>query len=66
LTAEGRASAVALTAMPFILFGMVSLIAPSYYSDVWYEPVFRIAIFVAFVMLAIGNFVMRKMVKFKY
>ncbi len=66
LTAEGRASAVALTAMPFILFGMVSLIAPTYYSDVWYEPVFRIAIFVAFVMLAIGNFVMRKMVKFKY
>lgn len=66
LTAEGRASAVALTVMPFALFGLVRLIAPSYYGDVWDDPIFRMAIAVGFVLLVIGNFVMRRMVKFKY
>jgi tight adherence protein B len=66
ITAEGRFSAVALTIMPVALFGLVSLISPSYYGDVWNEPVFRIAMAVAVVMLVIGNFVMRRMTKFKY
>jgi tight adherence protein B len=66
LTAEGRASAVALTILPFALFGAISLISPSYFGDVWNESSARVAVGVAFVLLAIGNFVMRRMVKFKY
>jgi tight adherence protein B len=66
LTAEGRFSAIALTVMPFALYGIVSLIAPAYYGEVRHEPVFRAAMSVGLVLLLIGNFVMRRMVKFKY
>lgn len=66
LTAEGRASAVALTVMPFVLFGVINLLSPAYYRDVWNEPAFRTAMAVSFVMLVVGNFVMRRMAKLKY
>jgi tight adherence protein B len=43
LTAEGRFSAVALTEIPFVMFGAINLFAPQYYADTWDSPVFRIA-----------------------
>jgi tight adherence protein B len=66
LTAEGRFSALALTFMPVGLFGVVSLFSPAFYSDVWNEPAFRITMVVAFVMLVVGNFVMRRLANFKF
>jgi tight adherence protein B len=66
LTAEGRFSAVALTVIPLVMFGAINLFAPQYYADTWDSPVFRIAMGTGLVMLAVGNIVMRRMVKFKY
>jgi tight adherence protein B len=66
ITAEGRASALALTILPLAIFGVLCLIAPTYYGEVWNDPITKPALAIGIVMLAIGNFIMRRMVNFKY
>lgn len=66
LSAEGRFSALGLTLIPFVLFAIISLIAPDYFGAVWSNPFFHISMAVAGVLLVIGNFVMWRMVNFKY
>ena len=66
LTAEGRLSAVVLTMMPFILFGIINLIAPAYYGAVRGHPLLPAAITVALLLLVLGNIVIYRMVNFKY
>lgn len=66
LTAEARYSGVALTALPVVLFGLIKLISPGFYGEVWGEPIFRYAMVLSIVMLVIGNFVMRRIANFKY
>jgi tight adherence protein B len=66
LSAEGRFSAVALSVMPFVLFGVVNLITPRYYGDVWDHQIFHIAMMCAGGLLLVGNVVMWRMINFKY
>jgi tight adherence protein B len=65
LTSEGRLSAIVLTLAPFILIGVISLISPSYFGDIRNHPAVIPAVVVAFLLLAIGNFIMYRMVHFK-
>jgi len=64
LSAEGRFSAIALSIMPFAMFGILWLISPSYYGLVWDEPVVKPTLFAATGWLLIGNFIMHRMVRF--
>jgi tight adherence protein B len=64
LSAEGRFSAIVLSALPFVLFGVLSLIAPSFYGQVWNEPIVKPILGAALVWLAIGNVIMYRMVRF--
>lgn len=66
LTAEGRASAMILTAMPFVLAGILSLVNWDYISMLWLDPAGRHVSMVLGMMVLIGNLVMRKMIKIKY
>lgn len=66
LSAEGRFSAMALSLLPFIIFGLLNLIAPSFYGSVWNHPAVLPALGVCGVMLAIGNFIMYRMVNFRF
>lgn len=66
LSSEGRMSAIVLTLLPVVLFFVISLFNPHYYSDVWGQPAFHKTMGVAFVMLVIGNLIMRRMVNFKF
>lgn len=65
LSSEGRLSAVFLSLAPFILFGLISLIHPSYFGDIRDHVVTMPAVILALLLLAIGNFVMYRMVNFK-
>ena len=66
LSAEGRLSGICLSLTPFVLFGLLSLVSPEYFWSVRDHPLIPPALVVAFVMLAIGNVVMYRMVNFKY
>jgi len=65
LTSEGRLSALSLSLAPFILFGVISLISPTYYGEVRNHPVILPVMVVGLLLLATGNFIMYRMVHFK-
>ena len=61
-TAEGRASALILTAAPFLAAGAIILLSPEFYGDVIHLPMVRIGLIVIGAWMVIGNLVMRKMI----
>jgi tight adherence protein B len=65
LAAEGRASAMILSALPIGMFVVIQLIAPDFYASVWHEDLTKIMLSVAAVWMGIGNLIMFKMVNFK-
>ena len=65
LTAEGRLSAIFLTAFPFVIFAIVNLISPNYYASVRDNPIMIPALIVALIMIALGNGIIYRMVNFK-
>ena len=65
ISAEGRMSALFLTAMPFVIFGTLMFMRPSYYLGVRDNPFIAPAVIVAIVLLVIGNFIIYRMVNFK-
>lgn len=66
LSAEGRASAVTLSAFPFVLFFIVNFISPTYYGAIRSNPIVEPAIYLGLVLLLVGNAIMYRMVHFKY
>jgi tight adherence protein B len=66
LSADGRMSAVVLSLIPFILFGLISLISPSYFGEVREHPLIVPALIYATISLVLGNIVMYRMVHFKF
>jgi tight adherence protein B len=66
LSAEGRASAVTLTAFPFVLVLIINMIAPSYYGDIRSNPIVEPALYLGLFLLVVGNAIMYRMVNFKY
>jgi len=65
LSAEGRFSGYALSAMPILLFGLINLVSASYYADFWQSSAKTPVLLVAGVLLLLGNVVIYKMVHFK-
>jgi tight adherence protein B len=66
LSADGRMSAVVLSLIPFILFGLIALISPSYFGEVRDHPLIVPALIYATISLVLGNIVMYRMVNFKF
>ncbi len=66
LSAEGRLSAIMISLFPIVMFGVLALIAPSYYGDVWHNPIITpiFTIFGAWALL--GDYIMYRMVNFDF
>jgi tight adherence protein B len=65
LAAEGRFSAMLLSAVPIVLFLVLKVIAPDFYSSVWHIDFTKYALGAAGGWMLIGNFIMYRMVSFK-
>ena len=65
LAAEGRASALILSSLPIVMFLMIQVVAPEFYASVWHEDITKIALAAAGGWMAIGNFIMYRMVNFR-
>ena len=65
LSAEGRLSAIVLSLLPFLLYGLLSITAPAFYGDIWQYNIVYPIFFAAGVWMAIGNFIMWRLVSFE-
>jgi tight adherence protein B len=65
LAAEGRASALILSALPICIFAAIQISTPDFYASVWHEGLTKIILAVAGCWMGIGNVVMFRMVNFK-
>lgn len=65
LAAEGRASAMILSALPIGMFFIILWMVPGFYGSVWQIPLTKELVGGAVAWMAIGNLVMFKMVNFK-
>jgi tight adherence protein B len=62
---EGRLSGVLLSVLPFALFVIVYMISPAYFAEIRGSPLLVPGVIVGFVLLAVGNFTIYRMVNFK-
>ncbi len=66
LSSEGRMSAIMISAFPFVMFGILLVIAPDYYGSVWGEAII-LPVFVVFGIWALlGDYIMYRMVNFDF
>lgn len=66
LSTEGRLSARVLTALPFVTVLAIQLVSPGYFTGLMSQPVGWMLIGIAGVMMLIGTFVIRRMVRIEY
>ncbi len=66
ISAEGRFSAYGLTILPIAIFFAIYLQNPKYYTDAWESPIFKLAIVGLCVWSLIGDYIMYKMINFKF
>jgi tight adherence protein B len=65
LSAEGRWSAIVLSILPFALFGILAVIAPGFYGEIWSEPMVQIILAASAAWLMVGNVIMFRMTRFE-
>jgi tight adherence protein B len=65
LSAEGRMSAKALIAMPFMFVGILSIFNPDYIKVLFTDTIGHVLIMIALALMAIGAFVIKRLVAIK-
>ncbi len=65
LSAEGRMSALILSATPILLFLIVNGMTPDFYGKNWDHPWMTTGLTMAGVWMMIGNFIMHRMIRFR-
>jgi tight adherence protein B len=65
LSAEGRASALILSSLPFGMFAIINFLVPTFYASVWDQDLTKIGLLLAAGWMSIGNFIMYRMVNFR-
>ncbi|RMF11182.1 MAG: type II secretion system protein F, partial [Alphaproteobacteria bacterium] len=65
VSAEGRFSALGLSALPFIVFAGLMFASPNFYGEIWNEPMVRQGLGLALGLITVGNLIMFRMVNFR-
>lgn len=66
VSSEGRLSAVVISAMPLVVFAIVNLLSPDYFSGVLDDPWFYPAIGIGVALMLVGQIIIWKMVNFRF
>lgn len=66
ISSEGRITAIFMSAYPFLLYGMIKTISPTYFDPVWVSGHGTMIVTVLLTVMAIGNLILYKMVNFEY
>ncbi len=66
LSAEAKASAAVLAAMPLIVMGLVYMTTPSYMEPLWTTTAGKFMLGCSAVLMTCGILIMKKMINFKY
>lgn len=65
LSAEGRLSAIILSGLPLALFGVLQVVSPGFYGEVWDQYPTKLVLALTAGWMIAGNIVMYKMVNFR-
>jgi tight adherence protein B len=65
LSAEGKLSAIILIAIPFVIALALAVLNPGYIKTLFVDPVGKVLVGFALVMMVIGIFVMKRMIQIK-
>jgi tight adherence protein B len=65
LAAEGRFSAIVLSALPIVMFIVLQGMAPEFYGSVWHVELTKIVLACAGAWMVTGNFIMYRLVNFR-
>ncbi len=65
MSSEGKASAMIIGSLPFIMFGLISLVNYSYASVLFTDPRAQIASIGGLIWMGIGMFIISKMISFE-
>lgn len=66
VSAEGRFSAYMISAMPFVVGGIINVINPDYFGEVVSDPMFMPGLLMLGVLLVVGIFSVFRIVNFKF
>jgi tight adherence protein B len=66
ISAEGRITAIFMSGYPFLLYGMIKALSPTYFDPVWDSGYGSVVVTSLLVVMAIGNVILYKMVNFEY
>ena len=66
MSSEAKASAGIIGSLPFVVGTLVSVVSPSYLEPLFFTPLGQVWLGVGVVMLAMGIFVMNRMIRFDY
>lgn len=66
LSAEAKMSAIIIGALPLVVMGLVGIMSPDYMADLFGTERGQQNLMIGAVMMALGIFVMKKMINFKY
>ncbi|MBB4277089.1 type II secretion system F family protein [Rhizobium mongolense] len=66
ISSEGRITAIFMSMYPFLLYGMIKALSPTYFDPLWDSGHGTIVVCVLLALMAVGNVILYKLVNFEY
>ncbi|APO73378.1 type II secretion system F domain-containing protein [Rhizobium etli 8C-3] len=66
ISSEGRITAIFMSLYPFLLYGMIKALSPTYFDPLWDSGHGTIVVCVLLALMAVGNVILYKLVNFEY